>query len=335
MHNKHLERDELVGKTIDVHTHAGISIRVFAEGGFPSCSSIEDLYYRQVCNGVDYSVVFPRAPELFFDILHYATTGELVPATQPISKAPYAHENKMLLFEIFRYCPERANHFLPFVSVDPGRKVKEQLAALDELEEQFPIYGIKIAPVACQTSVLKLIQEGETFLDRAQARNWPILFHVTVDPGEKFSGAKETFRVIEKHPEIRYCLAHCIGLHRGYLDRADAMPNVWVDTSALKIQVQLADENSSVMAPPGERLDCDCSDHLKVMQALVQHYPRTIVWGSDAPAHSYISRRLQAEGYYRDFRLKGTYEEEKAAWDVLSDQEREQLGSNALQFIFG
>ena len=71
------------------------------------------------------------------------------------------------------------------------------------------------------------------------------------------------------------------------------------------------------------------------MQALVQHYPQTIVWGSDAPVHSYIARRLQAEGYYREFRLKGTYEEEKAAWDILSDQERNQLSSNVRKFIFG
>ena len=89
------------------------------------------------------------------------------------------------------------------------------------------------------------------------------------------------------------------------------------------------------MAMPPYRLECDCSDHLKVMQALVQHYPQTIIWGSDSPYHSYITRRLQGEGHYYEFRLKGTYEQEKDALDILLPGERQQLATNVLDFIFG
>jgi len=335
MSSKHIGKSDLTGKVVDVHAHVGINIKAFAESGFPYCSSVEDLYYRQTANGVDCSVIFPITPELYFDIPRYAETGELVPAARPISKAPYAQENSMLLYDVFRFCPERACHFLPFISVDPGRKIPEQLAVIRELEQEFPIYGIKINPVGCQTKVTKLLEEGEVFLELAHQHNWPLLFHVTVDPREGFSGAAETFQVLEKHPELRYCLAHCIGLHREFLDRANAMPNVWVDTAALKIQVQLAHEDSPLMAAPPHRLECDCSDHVKVMQALVQHYPETIVWGSDAPYCSYITRRLQAEGHYHEFRLKGTYEQEKQALDILPPRERQQLASNTLDFIFG
>ena len=335
MAKKHLERRDLAGKVVDVHAHAGINIKAFAETGFPYCSSIEDLFYRQTSNGVDCSVVFPITPELFFDIPHYVETGKLTPAARPISEAPYVRENQVLLNDVFRFCPERASHFLPFLSVDPGRKINEQLASLRELDREFPVYGLKIVPVACQTKVTRLLDEGEAFLGFARERNWPVLFHVTTDPGEGFSGAEDTFKVIEKHPELRYCLAHCIGFHRGHLDRANAMPNVWVDTAALKIQVQLAYENSSIMSSPPDRLECDYSDHLKVMQALVQQYPKTIVWGSDTPYHSFITRRFQGEGHYYEFRLKGTYEQEKAALDVLSPEERQQTGLNALDFIFG
>ena len=112
-------------------------------------------------------------------------------------------------------------------------------------------------------------------------------------------------------------------------------PNVWVDTAALKIQVQMAYEDSPLMAMPPCRPECDCSDHLKVMQALVQRYPQTIIWGSDSPYCSYITRRLQAEGHYHEFRLEGTYEQEKDALDILLPGERHQLASNALDFIFG
>ena len=114
----------------------------------------------------------------------------------------------MLLFDVFRFCPERASHFLPFISVNPGRMIQEQLAAIHELEQEFPIYGIKVIPVGCQTKVTKLLEEGEVFLELAHKHDWPILFHVTTDPQEGFSGAAKTFTVIEKHPELRYCLAH-------------------------------------------------------------------------------------------------------------------------------
>lgn len=335
MVSKHIQRQDLAGKVVDVHAHAGIGIRAFASNSFPYCCSIEDLYYRQTSNGVDCSVVFPTGPELFFDIPNFVRTGKLVPAEQPLSPAPYVQENRMLLNDVFRFCPEKSSHFLPFISVDPGRKIPEQLSVLRELEQEFPIYGMKIAPIACHSKVTELLEEGAVFLEFGAERNWPVLLHVTADVTEGFSGANETFQVIEKHPEIRFCLAHCISLHRGHLERADAMPNVWVDTSALKIQVQLAHENSTIMALPPDRLECDCSDHLKVMQALVEHFPRTIVWGSDAPYHSYINRRLQSEGRYHTFALKGTYEQEKAAWDVLSPEQRRQLASNTLQYVFG
>ena len=122
MVGRHIQREDLAGKVVDVHAHAGISIRAFAENGFPYCCSIEDLYYRQSSNGVDCSVVFPTSPELFFDIPNFAQTGKLVPAAQPLSPAPYVQENRILMNEVFRFCPEKASHFLPFVSVDPGRK---------------------------------------------------------------------------------------------------------------------------------------------------------------------------------------------------------------------
>ena len=335
MVTRHIHPKDLAGKVIDAHAHAGINIKAFAETGFPYCSSIEDLFYRQTANGVDCSVVFPITPELFFDIPVYAQTGKLVPAAQPLSPAPYVQENRMILRDVFRFCPEKASHFLPFLSVDPGRLVLEQMASLRELEQEFPIYGLKINPVGCQTKVTKLLEEGEVFLEFVRERNLAIMFHVTTDPREGFSGADDTFKVLEKHPDLRCCLAHCIGFHRAHLERAHSMPNVWVDTSALKIQVQLAHENSPIMAGLADRLGSDYSNHLAVMKTLVERYPETIIWGSDAPYHSYITRRVQAEGYYFEFRLKGTYEEEKAALDALSPDERQRVGLNALQFIFG
>jgi predicted TIM-barrel fold metal-dependent hydrolase len=335
MIEKHRRRADLIGKTIDIHSHVGIQMREAAQISFPYCSSVEDLAYRQAANGVDAGVVFPSGPAFYFDLQEFITHDRLVPAAQPTSRAPYERENRLLLTDVFRFCPEHSVRFLPFVSVDPGRAVPEQIAVLRELEQEFPIFGIKIAPVACQSRVTELLGPGEPFLAFFAERDWPILFHVAVSQGEEYSQAADTFKVIEAHPELRYCLAHCIGLNRAFLEQAAALPDVWVDTSALKIQVELTYHDSPLMALPPDRFDCDVSDHVKVMQALVAAFPETIIWGSDAPYHSYITRRLQGDGVYAEFRLKGTYEQEKAALDALTDAQRAQNNANALAFLFG
>ena len=90
------------------------------------------------------------------------------------------------------------------------------------------------------------------------------------------------------------------------------MPNIWFETSGIKILSQLTHELSPVMPDVASRLDCDYSDHLQVMQALAQQFPQMILWGSDTPYHTYIHRRMQGEGKYYEFRLKGTYEQEES-----------------------
>jgi hypothetical protein len=332
---KRLQREDLAGKVIDVHSHAGVHWKALADIGFPYCSSIEDLYYRQRANGVDVSAVFPIYPVLHFDIQAYLETGRLLPTPHPISKCPYERENRLLLTDVHVFCPELSARFLPFVCIDPSRMVAEQIAVLRELEQEFPIYGVKVNPVGCQVPVTELLGPGEPFFEFFAERNWPVLFHVTVSEGETYSQSADTFRVIEAHPELRYCLAHCIGLHEGFLRRADALPNVWVDTAALKIQVEIAYQSSPLMALPPDRLDADLSDHVAVMRTLVERYPRTIVWGTDAPFHSYIDRRLQGEGTYAEFRLKGTHEQEVDAWRGLSEAQQAQVNVNTVAFLFG
>jgi predicted TIM-barrel fold metal-dependent hydrolase len=144
--------------------------------------------------------------------------------------------------------------------------------------------------------------------------------------------------VVDANPQVRFCLAHSIAFHRGYLDRAARMDNVWVDTSAATIQVQLAREGSLLIAAGADRFDADYSDHRRVIKGLVDAYPDTILWGSDAPAYSYIVRRRQGEGPddFEDFRLKATYEDEVAAIDLLTDEERRAVtNTNTLKFLFG
>lgn len=334
---RHINPADLAGKTIDCHAHLGISAKAAACGEYPYGQSVEGLYYRMQSAGVDVTLVFPSNPELFFD-LAALSKGRMVPAEHPFSPAPYVAENHNLMHDVFRFCPEYQDRFIPFVSVDPGRMVYEQLDALQKLEEEFPIYGIKVVPVSCQTPVTDLLRKGRVFLDFARERNIPFLLHTTVDPNESYSHASMAFEVIDAAPEVRFCLAHCIAFHRGYLDRAAAADNIWVDTAAMAIQVQAANKYHGLMAEGDDRFEADYTDHTSVMRSLVEAYPDTIIWGTDSPFYTYFSHRKQGEAddAFMDFNLKANYEDEKAALDGLAPELKKKVSNtNTIRFLFG
>lgn len=336
MVDKHVKPQNLVGKVTDIHSHVGVSIKAYANTEFPYCQSLEGLYYRQRLNRVDFGVVFPFSSALYFDIPTLVKAGRLVPAAQPLSAAPYAQENRMLFTEVFTFCPEYSDHFIPFVCIDPMREVQGQLTSLNSLYEEYPIYGIKVSPVGSQAPVASLLKEGEPLLDFAADHDLPLLIHVTLAPNEHYSQIADAFLVADSRPDLRFCFAHCVSFSKQYLERAQGTPNVWVDTAALKIQVQVVSDNSDLMALPPDRFESDYSDHVQVMRDLVAHMPQTILWGSDSPAYSYICRRLQGPGQYTVFRLKANYEDERAALDGLSPQNRELVSSeNIIKFLFG
>jgi len=330
-----LSRERLKGKVIDVHAHVGVSLKAYGLVEYPYAQTVEGLYYRQLSGGVDVNVVFPFSADLYFEPTAL-TAGEMTPAREPISPAPYAIENRLIMREVFDYCPEIAERFLPFVSVDPERAVAGQIAELEKLQRDYPLYGIKVNPVLCQSHVGGLLKRGRALLDFAEERNLPLLFHVTTQPGEEYSQAADVFRIVEQRPELRFCLAHCILFHREFLKRADAMPNVWVDTAAMKIQVEWVREETDRSFPASQLVDADYSDYTKVMRSLCERFEDTMIWGTDSPAYAYICRRKQAEGKSHEFRLKATYEDEVAALRVLPAGLREKVSNlNTLDFIFG
>jgi predicted TIM-barrel fold metal-dependent hydrolase len=332
---KHISRGDLAGKVIDIHAHVGVGLKPYACIEFPYAQTVEGLYFRQLAGGVDVNVIFPYSPDLFFD-LHAMTQGEMTPARRPISHVPYGVENRMLLTEVFVYCPELKDRFIPFVCADPARMAAEQVREFEKLEEEFPIQGIKIVPVSCQAPVIELLGSGRAVMDFARERHLPLLIHTTGDPNEGYSQPRDIFRVIERYPDLRFCLAHCICFNRRFLELADECQNVWVDTAALKIQVQMVHEESPFVTAPAERFDADYSDHTRVMLALMERFPGTIVWGTDSPAYSYICRRKQAEGSYGIFRLKGLYQDEIDALNALPPELRVRAcNANSIAFLFG
>ena len=330
---------QLAGRVIDVHAHLGFSIKAFVATEYPYAQSAEGLYYRQKANGIDAGVVFPFSPELYFDPVEYLE-GNAVPAEKPLSAAPFETENRMILREVYEFCPEYQGRFLPFFGIDPGREVARQVAVLEELADRYPVYGMKVMATASQMPINMLLKEGRPLLDFARSRDLPLLFHTTGDPDEPYSHPRLCFEVIDANPDLRFALAHCIAFQKEWLDRASTAANVWVDTSAFVIQVQATHEGHPVMAKEADRLPADYTSPADVLARLVAAYPQMIIWGTDSPYYQFICRRKQGTGKgesaFREFRLKATYEDEKAALDSLPQEERTQISNkNTLRYLFG
>ena len=178
----------------------------------------------------------------------------------------------------------------------PGRMAAEQVAVLESLADRYPVYGLKVMATASQMPINALLTEGRPLLEFARRRNLPFLFHTTVDPDEPFSHPRLCFEVIDANPDLRFTLAHCIGFLKKWLDRADAAPNVWVDTAAFVIQVQATHEGHPAMAQEPDRFPANYSSPADVIAKLVAAYPNTFLWGSDSPYYQFISRRKQGTG---------------------------------------
>ncbi|MEI6425648.1 MAG: amidohydrolase family protein, partial [Lentisphaerota bacterium] len=306
----------------------------FAKGEYPYAETLESIYYKQLSGGVDINVVFPFTSELFCDLRRLIDTGDFVEDGTPLSPVPYELENRYLLRETYEYSLTPTDRFLPFLCIDPGRYQKEQLLVIKELVKRYPVYGIKIVPVVCQSRTLDLMGFPE-FFDFAEENNLPILFHSTSDPAEKYSYAGDLFKLIDAYPNIRYCLAHCIIFHNGFLREADSRKNVWVDNSAMKIQVDALLRYSDVLKLV-DRFPADYSDYRKVFKALVDSFPNTMIWGTDSPAYAYMVDRMDSGGSITQFRLKGTYKDEINGLNYLSAEQKKQVANiNPLEFLFG
>jgi len=304
-----LKKKDLAGKVIDAHSHAGVALGAYGRAEFPYAQTIEGLYYQQRSGGVDVNVVFPFTADLYFD-MPPLVAGRYLKARGVISPVPFQVENTLLLREVFDYCPELSRRFLPFISVDPARETRAQLRVIKQLLKRYPVYGIKINPVICQSPVSALLKAGQCFLSFAKEHNLPILLHTSSVAADVFSYAGNAFKVIDAHPEIRFCLAHCILFSKSFLDRALAAPNVWVDTAAFKIQVDLCRDLAGKVISRRNLIDADFNDHDDVHAAICNQYGARIIWGTDSPAYVYICRRQLSKTKWQDFDYKGRYEDE-------------------------
>jgi predicted TIM-barrel fold metal-dependent hydrolase len=292
---------------IDCHNHVGADFMFWLRGDFPYAQHLITMTTEGRALGVDRWVVFPFVINLSLQI-EALRRGEIVYGG--LEKVPYAFENRRLLREVNELFPEEGKRCLPFMMLDPMREQAGQIAELRRLRAEYRFYGLKIQSTMLQSFIRTLGEEGRGFIELAAEWDIPFIIHSSVGD-DPWAQASDILDIAERHPHVRFCLAHSCRYDRECLDRVQALPNTWFDCSAHCIHCDGAVGDLSFIAPRARRFETDYTDPARVIADLAAAYPTKFLWGSDSPYYSFVST-IKGER----FALISTYTRELAALKV-------------------
>lgn len=331
--NSKFENSNLKSQNIiDCHTHVGISISNYiASQSYPYAMSVEDLVVRMDLLGIDASAVFP------LDSSYYPLYGgKNKVCAEVASKFPYEKENRNLLYEVYDVFPQYSGRLYPFVMFDPSQETRQQAAHLEKLSKHYKIYGLKTVTTYIKSFVSDFMKNGNPIREFARNMKIPVTFHSSWTDTDPYANVFDVLRIAEKNPELRICLAHSARFSKRALDIADSLPNCFVDTSAFKIHCDLAAQDSFIVPKGKERFEADYRCPGKVMSALLEYYPDTIIWGSDTPCHYFIRKYTDSTGNVIDVKLSASYDDEiKILKSLPLAGIRKISNVNTLKFLFG
>lgn len=313
---------------IDCHNHLGVELGAYLRKEFPYGQQLPSLVAEGQALGIGRWIVFPMVSYLAMD-LQALRRGD-VRLGGELETVPYAFENRRMMAEIYDLYPEYADLVVPFVILDPSRKVAEQAGAIRDLAKSYRFFGFKLQTTIIRSPVKDLLGVGKPFLDLAREWNYPMLIHSSVLPVDTWAQAWDILEVAEKNPDIRFCLAHSCRFDRECLDRVAELPNTWFDCSAHRIHCQLAIEDSPIVAPAEKRFSTDYSNPSKVLLDLAEAYPEKLLWGSDSPYYCFVAK-YENELYS----LKSTYPEEVACLMDLPEGLRLKVGGKNTEAFLG
>lgn len=280
---------------IDIHTHIGMDISHALNRTYPYGLSGQDMIVRMERTRIDYSVVFPHGYTEYFALRPYLKS-QFRKDRHSFSSCPHEFENQRICNEVYEAFPEFAGRLLPFAFFDPSRRPRRQTECIAALAKRYPIFGLKTVTSYNQSHITDLLRQGSCLLDLAAANDWPVTIHTAVIKGDPWANVFDILKVVEARPEVRFNLAHTCRFDQRALERADELPNCWVDYSAFHIHCLLAKMNHGAVAAKPHRFRTDYRRHAVAMGALAKAYPDTMLWGTDAPANLFKSHFVNDAG---------------------------------------
>ena len=312
---------------IDAHTHLGADLLFYFGGGYPYALDLPQLVAEGRRNGLDRWVAFPMPT--YAGLALPRLKIERVGGADGCDKIPYAFENRRLLREVDELFPDDGRWVLSFLMVDPGRHQKAQVEELRALRKSHRFYGLKIQATIIQSPIRGLLGEGSCLLDFAQAENLPILIHSSIDLSDRWSQVTAILEIARRRPAIRFCLAHSCRFDKAALDEVARLPNTWFDCSAHVIHCRLASQDHPAVAHESRRFQSDYQNPSRVLADLALAYPDRLIWGSDAPFHSYVSNASE-----EPLSMVCSYEEESRPLRELSKDFQDRVAfRNTLDFL--
>jgi predicted TIM-barrel fold metal-dependent hydrolase len=286
---------------IDCHNHIGAELLSYLHGDFPYGQHLEDMVTHGGELGIRRWVVFPMVSNLSLN-LDAMREGKIT-SDGALASVPYEFENARMMREIYDYFPDEGAKVWPFAMFDPNRNVAGQVAALRQLKEKYPFYGLKVQATIIQSPITGLNGEGGAFLDLCAEWDIPMLIHSSVLPSDIWSQASDIVDIAKSRPDVRFNIAHSCRFDRTQLDRIAELPNAWFDCSAHRIHCDLAIKESAVVAPPDRRFKSDYNSPSIVLNDLAAAYPGKMMWGSDSPYYSWVAMAGDAP-----YSLRSTYD---------------------------
>jgi predicted TIM-barrel fold metal-dependent hydrolase len=271
---------------IDCHNHVGADVMFYLRGDFPYAQHLVAMTSEGGALGVDRWIVFPFVLNLSLKI-EAMRRGEIVYGG--LEKVPYAFENRRLMKEVYELFPDEGKRCLPFAMLDPMREQAGQIEALRKLRGEYQFHGLKIQTTMLQSFIRTLGTEGRGFIELAEEWDIPFLIHSSVGADDPWAQAGDILAIAEKHPKVRFNLAHSCRFDRECLDRVNELPNTWFDCAAHCIHCDGAVADMPFIAERQRRFDTDYTDPARVIRDLAAAYPTKFMWGSDSPYYSYVA----------------------------------------------
>lgn len=289
----------------DIHNHIGMDLGFYLRGWWPYAATAQDMIQHLDAHGIDRAIVFPFGLPSAFDPYAFAQRHKVELLHD---RTPFDLENPMLLTELERLDP--AHRLDALMMFDPTRRVSEQMRNLESLfarSGRGPV-GLKVQATILESPIRGLLGVGRPIMEFADARRLPVLIHTSINRADTWSQAGDCLDVAEAFPGARFNLAHSLRFSVPHLNRARALPNVWVDCAAHLNHCEAARRDWPLVADKPTRLDADYHNPTAVLAALHDMLGDRMLWGSDNPFMSWCDD---------EFRLLYSYEKEVAALKAL------------------